>query len=112
MIRPLDMQMLLPRTESVGAEQHHENQQVVNNNQFAAVEAAKTEKHNSETVIKKDPNAFAEYQYDAKEEGKGTYQNPRGRRRASKEEEKKESGAVKVLQTGKDDKQPRVNIQI
>ncbi len=70
MIRPIEMQMLLPRTESVGNNQQHENQRVVNENTYAANEVAKEVKHNSETVIKKDANEFAEYQYDAKEEGK------------------------------------------
>lgn len=111
MIRPIEMQMLLPRTESVGSAQQHENQQIVNTNTHAASEAAKEAKHNSETVIKKDANEFAEYQYDAKEEGNGTYQNPRKRRRkengdadADEEREEREPQAI--------DRQPRINIQI
>ena len=67
MIRPIEMQMLLPRTESVGTEKHFENKQIVNENNFAANEVQKEVKHNSETVIQKDANQFAEYQYDAKE---------------------------------------------
>lgn len=111
MIRPVEMQMLLPRTESVATEQQHENQHIVNGNQFAAGEVAKEMKHNSETVIQKDANAFAEYKYDAKEEGNGTYQNPRKRRRSKKvEQDSKDSGTI--LETGMNDKQPRVNIQI
>lgn len=114
MIRPVDMQMLLPRTEFVGTEQHHENQQVVNGNQFAATQVAKEAKHSSETVIKKDANAFAEYQYDAKEEGNGTYQNPKKRRHAKKEEENTEKAKESsvILEPGTSDKQPRVNIQL
>ena len=111
MIRPIEMQMLLPRTESVGNTQHHENQRVVNDNSFAATEVAKEVKHNSETVIKKDANEFAEYQYDAKEEGNGTYQNPKKQHRKKQNiaEEDENSGNVP---TAINDREPRVNIQI
>lgn len=110
MIRPIEMQMLLPRTESVGTTQQHENQRVVNENAFAAREVAKEVKHQSETVIKKDANEFAEYHYDAKEEGRGTYQNPRKKRGSGK-------GQDSVEQMDSDGKkevnqEPRVNIQI
>lgn len=109
MIRPIEMQMLLPRTESVGNTQHQENQRVVNENINAANEVAKEVKHNSETVIKKDANQFAEYQYDASEEGNGTYSNPRkrGKKKKSSEEENKKQAEPK-----EEDQQPRINIQI
>lgn len=111
MIRPIEMQMLLPRSESVGNTQHQENQRVVNSNINAANEVAKEVKHNSETVIKKDANEFAEYQYDASEEGNGTYSNPRKRGKKRKpsdeEEEKKEASPAEEA-----NKQPRINIQI
>lgn len=111
MIRPIDMQMLLPRTESVANTQQNENQNVVNTNLNAAAEVAKEVKHNSETVIKKDANAFAEYQYDASEEGNGTYSKPKkkGKKKKAIEEtsEKEETGYSQA-----DDKQPRINIQI
>lgn len=111
MIRPIEMQMLLPRTESVGTNQQHENQRVVNENTYAANEVAKEVKHNSETVIKKDPNEFAEYQYDAKEEGNGTYQNSKKRKRKKKEEENT-AELEKMRQKVQEDEQPRINIQI
>lgn len=110
MIRPVEMQMLLPRTESVGSTQHNENQKIVNENAYAANEVQREEKQNSETVIRKDTNEFAEYQYDAKEEGNGTYQNPRKRRSRTKKEKQKDEilGQTETI----DDKQPRINIQI
>lgn len=111
MIRPIEMQMLLPRSESVGNTQHQENQRVVNSNINAANEVAKEVKHNSETVIKKDANEFAEYQYDASEEGNGTYSNPRKRgkkKKPSDEEEKKKEASPEE----EANKQPRINIQI
>lgn len=111
MIRPIEMQMLLPRTESVGSSQQHENQRVVNENTYAANEVAREVKHNSETVIKKDANEFAEYQYDAKEEGNGTYQNPR-RQKRNKKETKEADDIDKIEGKAKENKHPRINIQI
>ena len=110
MIRPIEMQMLLPRTESVGSEKHFENRQIVNENNFAANEVQKEVHHNSETVIKKDANQFAEYQYDAKEEGNGTYQDSRRRRR--KKEQSEEEEMIAEASARDEKKQPRINIQI
>lgn len=112
MIRPVEMQMLLPRTESVGTTQQHENQRVVNENTFAANEVAREVKHNSETVIRKEGNKLTEHQYDAKEEGNGTYENPRKRKR--KQDKEKEAVVDSELTNGEieNNKQPRVNIQI
>ncbi len=111
MIRPIEMQMLLPRTESVGNTQQFENQRVVNENTFAANQVAKEVKHNSETVIPKDANEFAEYQYDAKEEGNGTYQDPRKKKKRRQEDELDEEYLENTNKIA-DDKQPRINIQI
>ena len=110
MIRPIEMQMLLPRSESVGNTQHQENQRVVNENMNAANEVAKEVKHNSETVIKKDANQFAEYQYDASEEGNGTYSNPRKRGKKKKSSKDEEEQQTESREEG--NKQPRINIQI
>ncbi|MGN0155220.1 MAG: hypothetical protein ACI4A3_12285 [Lachnospiraceae bacterium] len=111
MIRPIEMQMLLPRTEAVGTEKQYENQKVMNENTYAANEVAKEAKHNSETVIKKDPNEFAEYKYDAKEEGNGTYQNPRKQKRKKKDEDGI-TDADNNNEINKENGQPRINIQI
>ena len=110
MIRPIEMQMLLPRTESVGTEKHFENKQIVNENNFAANEVQKEVKHISETVIQKDANRFPEYQYDAKEEGNGEYQNFRRKRRKRKLEEAEEE--KNNLKEKEELTQPRINIQI
>ena len=111
MIRPVEMQMLLPRTESVGNTQQFETQKVVNENAYAAKEVAKEVKHNSETVIKKDANEFAEYQYDARKEGNGTYSNPRKHQRKKKSTEDMED-AILETEGVANDNQPRINIQI
>ena len=111
MIRPIDMQMLLPRTESAGTEKQAEQQKIVNANSDAANEVAKEIQHNSEAVIGKDPNAFTEYKYDAKEEGNGTYGNPRKRKRKQKDEDDDSSDDNKGGAARKKEP-PRVNIQI
>lgn len=109
MIRPIEMRMLLPRTESVGSNQQYENQRIINDNSHAAQQVAKETKQNSETVNKKDANEFAEYKYDAKEKGNGTYQNPKRQPRQKNEdtdEQKNERFGMA------DSNQPRINIQI
>ena len=112
MIRPVEMQMLLPRTESVGNTQQHENQRVVNENTFAANEVAKEVKHNSETIIGKNPNEFAEFQYDAREEGSGTYGNPRKRKKKMNEKDSVSENDQDTSEETENNKQPRINIQI
>ena len=111
MIRPIDMQMLLPRTESAGAERQIENQKVMNVNSDAANEVAKEVQHNSEAVIQKDPNAFTDYKYDAKEEGNGTYQNPRKNKKKQMSDDEQSSSDDKGGSEHMKES-PRVNIQI
>lgn len=112
MITPIQMQMVLPHSETVGNTQQFENQRVVNENTFAANQLAKEVKHNSETVIPKDANEFVEYQYDAKEEGNGTYSNPRKKKHSPKQEDELEEQENTSSINYSNDKQPRVNIQI
>lgn len=112
MITPIHMQMTLPQSETVGNTRQFENQRVVNENSFAANQVAKEVKHNSETVIPKDANEFAEYKYDAKEEGRGTYSNPRGQKRQKQQNEDVDEQENVETVTYTSDKQPRVNIQI
>lgn len=112
MIRPVEMQMLLPRTESVGNAQQYENQRVVNENTFAAKEVAKEVKHNSETVIRKEGNELTDFKYDAKDEGKGTYQNPRKRKKRQEKRDGEFDENELTKELIEENKQPRVNIQI
>ncbi len=107
------MQMTLPQSETAGNTRQFENQRVVNNNSFAANEVAKEVQHNSQTVIAKDANQFAEYRYDAKEKGNGTYQDPRKRKRQIREDEEDlEENEETAFVNYNNEKQPRVNIQI
>lgn len=112
MITPIHMQMTLPQSETVGNTRQFENQRVVNENSFAANQVAKEVKHNSETVIPKDANEFAEFKYDAKEEGRGTYSNPRKQKRRNQQDEDLDEQDNKESVVYANDKQPRVNIQI
>ena len=107
------MQMTLPQSENAGNTRQFENQRVVNNNSFAANEVAKEVQHNSQTVIAKDPNEFAEYRYDAKEKGNGTYQDPRKRKRKNRDDDDELDENDGMAFVGyNNEKQPRVNIQI
>lgn len=115
MIRPVEMQMLFPRTESVGTMQQHENQSAVNSNMHAASEVAKEAQHNSEVVIQKDANEFNQFKYDARDEGKGAYQNPQKKRKKDDKDELDEQDLMRasvVDSEEKKDETPRVNIQI
>ncbi|MBE5941073.1 MAG: hypothetical protein E7264_00900 [Lachnospiraceae bacterium] len=113
MISPIHMQMTLPQSENAGNTRQFENQRVVNNNSFAANEVAKEVQHNSQTVIAKDPNEFAEYRYDAKEKGNGTYQDPRKRKRKNRDDDEELDENDGMAFVGyNNEKQPRVNIQI
>ena len=105
------MQMILPRTESVGTEKQVEQQKIVNANSDAANEVAKEIQHNSEAVIQKDPNAFTDYKYDAKEEGNGTYRRPK-KRKQQQDDDSKESVDDNKEGLSMKKEPPRVNIQI
>lgn len=116
-IRPIEMQMLLPRTEAMSHTQQHENQSVVNVNSNAAEEVAKEVKHNSETVIQKDANEFAEYQYDAREPGNGNYSDPRKKKKRNGKQNEDNKAPGSVVNDDNEDEagekyQPRINIQI
>ncbi len=81
MIRPVEMQMILPQANQVGMQQHNENQHAALQNAQGTNELSKTVQQNAETVIaKEDPNLM-EFGYDAKEKGSNTYDDFFQRRR-------------------------------
>ena len=116
MIRPIEMQMLIPRTESVANTHQHEIQHGMNVNANAAMEVTKEEQRLSETVVAKEEKEFDTYQYDAKEEGNGKYSNKRNKRKKSSSKESKDMSANNTSDSDtsndKSDFQPRINIQI
>lgn len=112
MIRPIEMQMILPRSESVGNMQQNEIQHVSNVNANAAGEVIKNEQKLSETVVKKEEKQFDTYQYDAKEEGNGKYKGSKSKKKKQslKSDTLEETGSL--LENESRDVQPRINIQI
>lgn len=86
MIRPVEMQMILPQANQVGIQQHNENQHAAVQSAQGTNELAKEVKQSSETVIpKEDPNLL-EFGYDAKEKGSNTYDDFFKRRRKKRQE--------------------------
>lgn len=73
MIRPVEMQMLVQRTDSVSHVQQQDNQRASQENFQFSNQMEKEIKHQQESVIKKNDSELAEYRYDAKEKGNGNY---------------------------------------
>lgn len=114
MIRPIEMQMLLPRTESVGTMQQNENQHIMNTNLNAASEVQKHEQELSQTVVEKEDKQFDTYRYDASEEGNNQY---KGKRRKNKSNSSKESSLEQDEDSSMEveeakEFQPRINFNI
>lgn len=86
MIRPVDMQMILPQTNNVSTQQHNANQHAVLQSAQGSAELAKEVRQQSETVISKDGSELLEYRYDAKEKGSNSYDGSRRQKRKRKEE--------------------------
>ena len=108
MIRPIEMQMLLPRTESVGNLQQNEIQHTLNTNANAAETVTKHEQKLSETVVKKEEKQYDTYQYDAKDESRSGYFSS-GKK---KKKNKSTSDATENENEESKDYQPRIDIQI
>ncbi len=105
MIRPVEMQMLIPNSQTVSNVQHNENQRPVQQNMLTAEQVAKEVKHNSDSIIQKDTVNIRDYRYDAKEKGNGEYHGDGGKKRDKKQEDKNNDK--------KSDKEPvRVNFDI
>ena len=108
MIRPIEMQMLLPRTESVGNLQQNEIQHTLNTNANAAETITKHEQKLSETVVKKEEKQYDTYQYDAKDESRSGYFSSEKK----KKKNKSTSDATESENEESKDYQPRIDIQI
>lgn len=86
MIRPVEMQMILPQANQVGMQQHNANQQGVVQNTQGAMQLAKEVQQQSETVIPKEDPELMEYRYDAKEKGNNSYEGQQRKRRKKRQE--------------------------
>lgn len=96
MIRPVEMQMILPQTNNVSTQHHNANQHAVLQNAQGSAELAKEVRQQSEAVIpKKDPELM-EYRYDAKEKGNNAYEGKRQKKKKRRETDSE----VKKNQTG------------
>lgn len=97
MIRPVEMQMILPQANQVGMQQHTANQHAAVQNAQGTMELAKEVKQNSESVIQKENPDLMEYRYDAKEKGNNTYDDffAKKRRKKKTTEENEQSEADK-----------------
>lgn len=106
MIRPVEMQMILPQSNQVGMQQHNADQHAVIQNAQSATQLAKEVKQNSETVIPKEDPDLMEYRYDAKEKGNNSYEGqPRKRKRKEQEPDSEEG-------TGEKTEVPWVNFDV
>lgn len=87
MIRPVEMQMILPQANQVGMQQHNANQHASVMNAQGDTQLAKEVKQNSETIISKEDPDLMEYRYDAKEKGNNSYDGQFGKRKRKRQEE-------------------------
>ncbi|MBQ8147680.1 MAG: hypothetical protein IJ040_02690 [Lachnospiraceae bacterium] len=86
MIRPVEMQMILPQANQVGMQQHNANQHASVQSAQGANQLAKEVKESAETIIPKEDPDLMEYRYDAKEKGNNTYDEQFLKRRKKREE--------------------------
>lgn len=85
MIRPVEMQMILPQTNNVSTQQHNANQHAVLQNAQGSAELAKEVRQQSEAVIPKEEPELMEYRYDAKEKGNNAYEGNRQKKKKRRE---------------------------
>ena len=111
MIRPIDMQMSINRTESVSQIQQQQNQRAVQEHMQFGQQVEKEVKKQQEIVIKKDSAAFNEYKYDAKEKGNNEYQK-REKKNQKKEKKSEEKTEIKENPSSHDSSIERVNFDI
>ena len=112
MIRPIDMQMPINRTESVSQIQQQQNQRAVQEHMQFGQQVEKEVKKQQEIVIKKDSASFNEYKYDAKEKGNNEYQK-REKKNQKKEKKTEDKSEIKENSSSHDSSQvERVNFDI
>ena len=113
MIRPIDMQMSINRTESISQIQQQQNQRATQEHMQFGQQVEKEIKKQQEIVIKKDSASLNEYKYDAKEKGNNEYQK-RERKKQKKEEKTEDKTILKENLTSSQDAsvKERVNFDI
>lgn len=103
MIRPVQMQMLIPQTETVSHVQQQNNQRTITDQAAAINQVEKEVKEQSDTVIQKDTVEIRDYKHDAKEKGDNEYKGDGGSRRKKKDKSDNDEDTKET---------PRVNFDI
>lgn len=111
MIRPVEMQMILPQVNQVGMQQHTADQHASIQSAQGTNELTKTVEQNAETVIPKEDPSLMEFGYDAREKGKNSYDDFFAKRR-KKRHEKETAEAEERDRKAKDEKWVNFNIQV
>lgn len=93
MIRPVEMQMIIPQANQVGMQQHNVNQHAAIQSAQGTTELEKEVQQNAETVIPKDNADMMDFGYDAREKGSNTYDDFYAKRRKKRQEESEDSGS-------------------
>ena len=86
-IRPVDLNGMIQRTQDIGNIKQQQDVKPLVDQQNIQIEVKKEEFRQSEQVQKKDDTGKEESRYDAKEEGKGQYQQHKGKKRKHQSEE-------------------------
>ncbi|WZL82917.1 hypothetical protein QBE53_07340 [Vallitaleaceae bacterium 9-2] len=92
-IRPLDMQVMVPKLQEVSQIKHAQNQRSNLEQSHIASQNEKNVQHNQKSVVKSFEDQKADQEADAKEEGKNTYgyQPPNKKQKQNKEKKKPKS---------------------
>ncbi|MBQ8982852.1 MAG: hypothetical protein IJ079_04615 [Lachnospiraceae bacterium] len=91
MIRPVEMQMIIPQANQVGMQQHNVNQHAAIQSAQGTTELEKEVQQNAETVIPKENADMMEFAYDAREQGSNTYDDFYAKRRKKRQEDSEKS---------------------
>lgn len=97
-IRPVDLNGMIQRTNDVSVMKQHEDSKPVIDQQNIQQQVHKQEENAQHQVHQADDAALRQQKFDAKEEGKGFYQKPQGKKDKKKQEEQ-EDGKV-IAKTG------------
>ena len=89
-IRPLDMQVMVPKLQEVAQMKHAENQRSNLEQSQIANQNEKNAQHNQQSVIKSSEGQETDQQADAKDEGKNTYGYQPPKKNARKKRETKQ----------------------
>ena len=73
MIRPIEMQMIIPQANIVGIEQHHANQHAAVQSANQTLQHEKDVEHNKEVVLEQENATQSKNEQDARDKGNNEY---------------------------------------